>query len=162
MREQLLFKLGLQKHGRAVRPKSLQFALATTRFTCATRKVCVYLMKKFRNDIKTKVSGCFKLIAKKSHGRLIAATMLVLPLGLREFGQVFNVDLLKKRSFLVDRFVNKIFALGKFLGFGAESISNHLATLVYAYVSDQQFFRATKFQKKFCIPGLNFQRFFPK
>ena len=87
--------------------------------------------------------------------------MLILPLGLDKFGHVLDADL-KKKSSLVDRFVNEIFAGGKFLGFVGESISNHLATLVYACVSDQQFFCATKFQKNFCIPGLNLYRFFAK
>ena len=50
----------------------------------------------------------------------------------------------------------------KFLDFVGESISNHLTILVYACVSNQQFLRATKFQKNFCIPGLNLYRFFPK
>ena len=159
MREQLLFKLGLQKRSRCA-TKKFTVTPATTRFTCTTRKVYVQLMKKFCNDMKTKVSGCFRLIAKKSLGRFIVVAALVLPLGLDKFGHVLDVDLPRKRSSLVDRFINEIFASWKFLGFVAESISNHLATMVYACVSDQQFFRATKFQKKFCIPGLNLYRFF--
>ena len=111
--------------------------------------------------MKTKVSECFRLIAKKSCSRLIVVAMLVLPLGLDKFGHVLDVDL-KKKSSLVDRFVNEIFASGKFLGFVGESISNHLATRVYACVSDQPFLRATKFQKNFCIPGLNLYRYFAK
>ena len=104
--------------------------------------------------MKTKVSECFRLIAKKSCGRLLAIATLVLPLDLGRFGHVLDADL-KKRSSLVDRFVNEIFATGKFLGFVGESISNHLATLVCACVSNQQFFCATRFQQDFCIPDLN-------
>ena len=42
--------------------------------------------------------------------------MLVLPIGLDKFGHVLDADL-KKKSSLVDRFINEIFAFGKFLGF---------------------------------------------
>ena len=112
--------------------------------------------------MKSKVSEYFSLITKKSRGRLIADATLILPLGVGKFGHVLDVDLLKKRSSLVDRFVNEIFASGKFLGFVGESISNRLATLVYACVSDQQFLRVTKFHENFCIPGLNLHQFFLK
>ena len=66
-------------------------------------------MRKFCNNMKTKVSECFRLIAKKSCGRLIVVAMLILPLGLDKFGHVLDADL-KKKSSLVDRLVNEIFA----------------------------------------------------
>ena len=119
-------------------------------------------MRKFCNDMKTKVSWCFRWIAKKSYGKLIAFAILVLPLALDKFEHVLDADLPKTRSSLVDHFVNKIFASRKFLGFVGESISNHLATPVYACVSNQQFLHATKTQKNFCITGLNLHCFFPK
>ena len=51
------------------------------------------LMRKFVNDMKTKVSKYFRLISeKKGHGRLIAA-MQALPFGLGKFGRVLEVDL---------------------------------------------------------------------
>ena len=54
-------------------------------------------MRKFPNDIKTKVSGCLRLTSKKKvHGRLMAAAMLVLPFGLGKFGHGLEVDLQKK------------------------------------------------------------------
>ena len=65
MQKQLVFKTGVQKHGRAAQPQSLRFIHEATRFMCTTRKVYVHLMRKFSNDMKTKVSECFRLIAEK-------------------------------------------------------------------------------------------------
>ena len=59
------------------------------------QRVYVHLIKKFCNDRKTKVSGYLRLIAKKSHGRLITAATLVLPFGLGKFRHVLDVDLRK-------------------------------------------------------------------
>ena len=50
---------------------------------------------------------------KKNQGRLIT----VATLGLDKFRHVLDVDLLKKRSSVVDRFINKIFGSGKVLYF---------------------------------------------
>ena len=63
--------------------------------------------------------------------------MLVLPLGLGKFGHDLNADLLKKDHLLLITSSMKLLPqenLEALLG----SISNHLATLVYACVSDQQ------------------------
>ena len=101
MLQQLLCKLGVQKHSCFAQPQSLQFTHVTTRFMCTTRKVYVHLMRKFCNDMKTKVIECFRLITKKHCGKLIAVATLVLPLGLDKFGHVLNADLLKRDYLLL-------------------------------------------------------------
>ena len=65
------------------------------KFYVCDQKVYVYLMKKFCNERMTKVRGCFRFIAKKSHGRLITAAILVLLFSLGKFGHALDVDLQK-------------------------------------------------------------------
>ena len=102
------------------------------------QKVYVHLMRKFPNNTKIKVSGCFKLISKKGHGRLITVATLVLPLGLGKFGHALEID-------HPHRCGNEAFAL-PFRKFQPHSFSE-------ICVCDQHFLCATKFQKIFATLG---------
>ena len=126
-----------------------QLCRVTTKFMCH-QKLYVNLMRKFPHNMKTKVSECFRLISKKSHGRLIATAMLLLPLGLGKLGYVLGVDPPKKVHLLLIDLSIKLFDYVK----EKQHSSNRQETLVYVCVSDQQLLCTAKFHKKFCTPGL--------
>ena len=67
---------------------------------------------KFPDDMKTKVSGCFRLIFIKKRSLQVNCCWYACPVSwLDEFGQVLEVDLQKIRSLsLVDHYVSKTFA----------------------------------------------------
>ena len=60
--EQLLLKPGVQKHGPSLDQKLYAH---DQNVYVRDQRVYVHLMRKFRNDMKTKVSRYFRLIAKK-------------------------------------------------------------------------------------------------